>query len=186
MNQPMRPLLVLAAPDGSSLVLGDRYTDGRLELVFQHESQGAPEVIHEAMAVFWVTIDGCEHVVFAGDGLDEPEVDRVELELPHETRTCRVLPSRKSGRLLWMSFPLPFGPFEPPPAETSVPPGAVVTATWFTKSGGVLHSERTAPLESGTRWPEPPPPLPPPEYPDWPSPLEHPTGWTGYSPLPDP
>lgn len=159
----------MAAPDGSSLVLGEDPADARrpFRLVFEHEGHGPARPVLGHLCALWVIIDGRRHVVFAGDTLDEPAVDRVLVEFADGTQTCRVRSFRHNPRV-WMSAPEPFVP------------GAIVTATWL-GGGTVFHEERTPPLEWGMRVPDLPEP-PPPEWPDVPSPLDDPTGWTGYSP----
>lgn len=70
--------------------------------------------------------------MFAGDTLDEPEVDRVLLEFPtgeYGEQTCRVRVGRwRAG--IWMSWPQPFG-------DGAIEPGTVVTARWLTRDNRV-------------------------------------------------
>jgi hypothetical protein len=165
----MDPLLVMAAPDGSSLIVSENAGDPRrpFRLVFEHQGHGAPVPVHGHFCALWVTIDGRQHVLFAGDTLDDPDVDRVQVEWPDHTESYPVRSFRHNPRV-WMSTPEPFQP------------GMVVAARWL---GGdrTLHHEQTPPLEWGIRMPDIPEP-PPPDYQAVPSPLEDPTGWTGYSP----
>jgi hypothetical protein len=97
---------------------------------------------------------GQPHVVFAGDTLDEPDVDRVLLAFPRGEQTCRVRPTRRRAAI-WMSWPQPFG------AGAAIEPGTTVTARWLTRDGRVHATNRTPPLE----WGEPVPPImqPPPD-----------------------
>jgi hypothetical protein len=143
----VRPLLVNAAPDGSSLILGE-WPDW---LVFEHEGHGPPEPVGGLLCDFWVTIADRPHVVFAGKVADpEPDVDRVQLQFPHHSQTCPIRTVR--GHAVWMSFPEPFQSFEPPPSEPSVEPGAVVTATVLVRDGRVVASDQTPPLHWSGRW----------------------------------
>jgi hypothetical protein len=165
----MNPLLVTQAPDGSSLIVGEDPADPRrpFRLVFEHEGHGAPEPVRGHLCALWVTIGDRHHVVFAGDTRDEPGVDRVLLELPDHTQTCPVRSLRHNPRV-WMSFPEP------------LEPGMVVTA-WWLAGEQVVFEARTPPLRWGMRVPADPPP-PPPDWPEVPSPLDDPSGWTGYGP----
>lgn len=165
----VEPLLVIRASDGSALMLGEDPADRErpFRLVFQHEGHGAPEPVRGPLCVLWVTIDNRPHIVFAGNSLDEPGVDRVLVDLPDHTQSCPLRPAAHNPRI-WMSFPEPFQR------------GMVATAWWL---GGdrVYHTERTPPLERPMRAPEPPPPPPEMEPQQSPSP-EDPAGWTWYAP----
>lgn len=158
---------MLAAPDGSSLILGEDPGDPRRPFRPMFEHEGGPcEPVRGALCAFWVTIDGRRHAVFAGDSLDEPDVDRVLLEVADHTQSCPVRSFRHNPGV-WMSFPEPFEP------------GMVVNVWWM---GGdrVFHEERTPPLQWGLRVPDDPEP-PPPGWPGVSSPLDDPTGGTGYA-----
>lgn len=164
----MKRLLVTAAPDGSSLILGEDAADRRqpFRLVFQHECDGVLQPVRGHLCALWVTISGRRHIAFAGDTLDEGQVDRVLLEVAGRAQTCPVRSFPRNPRV-WMSFPEPFEP------------GAVVRAVWV---GGdrTFHEERTPPLQWGMRLPDYPEP-PRPQWPDVPSPWDDPAGWTGYA-----
>jgi hypothetical protein len=120
---PHRPLLVVTASDGSSLVLGE--LDGTV--VFEHQGHGPPEPLHERVSAFLVELAGGTRVVFCGEA--DPRAVRVELEAPHASQTAPVKVS--DGRAVWMTFPAAFGPGE-----------ARIAARAIDGDGRVIHEER--------------------------------------------
>lgn len=128
----MTPLLVLTAPDGSSLVLSDE-PDG---LTFEHPGHGGPEPVDDRLAVLWPVIDRRQHVVLAGDTRAGAfaHADLVRVRFPHAAETYPV----RGG--VWMSFPAPYG-------EHGLDRGATITVTWLAGER-VLGEQRTAPLAS--------------------------------------
>ena len=147
-------LVVQEADDGTNLVLGMQFASQEhpLRLVFQHEGHGPPEPLRGALNPLWVTIGGDRRVLFAGDNLDEPEVDRVVLSTSYAVGTdCRLLPV-KHWLPVWMSTPEPWMPGE------QYKPGPVTA--WWLAADRVIHKVETPPLEWGMRWPPDPPELP--------------------------
>lgn len=135
------PLLTQAANDGSQLELGEDPADPRqpFRLVFRHNGVdfGAAKPLTGDLNAFWVVIEGVASVVFAGDDLDEPRIDRVTATFPgrvgqsYEVR--RVIPRQ---RKLWMSQPV---------ALTR----GMIVEFWWTGGDEVYNHQVTPPLEWG-------------------------------------
>jgi hypothetical protein len=135
----MNPLLTITASDGSSLVLGEEPADQRqpFALVFQHEGHGSPTTLFGLWAVLPVRIAGSSYVVCAGD-IDEPDLDRVLLEFPHDAQTCPVRFFPRHPRA-WMSFPARYEP------------NMQIRAS-FLGGDRVLIEDASPPLQPGVAW----------------------------------